>query len=64
MVCRVNGNAQGPDWSVKDVCALQFCHIGSGATMVIMTLLNIVARTKYMDAQIANVWRQVLIDPT
>ena len=55
MVCRVNGNAQGPDWSVKDVCALEFCHIGSGATMVIITPLNIVAWTKCTDAQIANV---------
>ena len=50
MVCRVNGDAQGPDWSVKDVCAFQFCHIGSGATMVIMTPLNIVAWVICMDA--------------
>ena len=41
MVCRVNGNAQSPDWSVKNVCAIQFCKIGSGATVVIMTHLNI-----------------------
>ena len=41
MVCRVNGNAQSPDWSVKNVCAIQFCKIGSGATVVIMAHLNI-----------------------
>ena len=36
MVCRVSGNAQSPDWSVKDVCAIQYCKIGSGATVVMM----------------------------
>ena len=34
MVCRVSGNAQSPDWWVKDVCAIQYCKIGSGATVM------------------------------